>query len=44
MMDAIFILTTVLRLVATLIGYLTLVFWTLGKFGAGDFIYYFRMG
>jgi hypothetical protein len=33
-----------LRLIATSVGYLTLIFWTLGKFGLATFIYYFRMG
>lgn len=33
-----------LRLIATSIGYLTLVFWALGKFDLATFIYYVRIG
>ena len=43
-MDSLYIVVTTLRIVGTLIGYLTLGLWTLGKFDMGTFVYYFRLG
>lgn len=42
-MDSLFILITILRIIATYIGYLTMGFWFLGARDLGTFIYYFQL-